>query len=350
MSLAAPFLIESGVSLAAYTTLELGGRARGLTVARSEVDVQRILEWARNSGWPLLFIGGGSNLVIGDDGFDGLAVHIDLRGRRVESGGEVWAAAGEPWDDLVAETVEAGLGSFACLSGIPGSVGATPIQNVGAYGAEVAETLTEVRVMHRVTGAARSLLPEDCAFGYRDSLFKRDPSWVVLSVRFRLRPGPPELRYGELTRALQGRAGSPQEVREAVLEIRGRKSMVLRPHDPNRRSVGSFFTNPVVAPEVAAKVAAIAAGEGLGDPPQYPSHAGVKLSAAWLIERSGIEKGLRRGLVGVSSAHTLALVHHGGGTTGALLALAAEVRAAVEARFGVRLAPEPQLVSCSLTA
>lgn len=345
--------------MAPFTTLELGGPARGMAVARTEAELGAALAWARREGWRVLLLGGGSNLVIGDDGFDGLVIRVGLRGRSVCSNGEVLAAAGEVWDGLVADTVQAGFAGFECLSGIPGSVGATPIQNVGAYGREIAELVTEVRVMSRATGAVSTLGPEQCGFGYRDSDFKRDPaSFAILSVRYRLEPGSPAIvRYPELEAAL--RAGkkappwAPGDVREAVLAVRRQKSMVLDPEDPNRRSVGSFFTNPVVPKARADAVVATALAAGLvQDPsevPRYPAGPDdVKLSAAWLIERSGIPKGYRSGSVGISSRHTLALVHHGGGSTRALLALAGEVRDAVVARFGVELRPEPTLVGCAL--
>ncbi|MEO1230344.1 MAG: UDP-N-acetylmuramate dehydrogenase [Myxococcota bacterium] len=349
-----PFVIESEVPLARYTTLELGGPARGFVTARSEDDLRRALDWARRQAWPVLILGGGSNLVVSDEGFDGLVVRVGLLGKRIDADGEVWAAAGERWDPFVAETVAAGLSGFECLSGIPGTVGATPIQNVGAYGQEVSELVTEVRALNRDTGAVRSFLPEDCDFAYRDSLFKRAPEWVVMSVRYRLRSGgPSEVRYPELQRALADRPPAPATVRQVVWSLRAKKSMVLSPGDPNRRSVGSFFTNPILEDARAERVVARALEEGMVEEPKEVPRFGAgegrsKLSAAWLIERSGTSKGLRRGTVGVSSAHTLALVHHGGGRTEHLLKLAAEVRERVESVFGVRLVPEPNLVNCHL--
>lgn len=349
-----PFLIASEVPLARHTTLELGGPARGFATARSEEELRRALGWARQESWPVLVLGGGSNLVVGDGGFEGLVIRVGLLGKRIEADGEVWAAAGEAWDPLVAETVAEGLSGFECLSGIPGTVGATPIQNVGAYGREVAEMVTEVRALHAVTGAVRTFLPEDCNFAYRDSVFKQGAEWVVLSVRYRLRVGgPAEIRYPELERALEGRPPTPASVREVVWSLRARKSMVLSAEDPNRRSVGSFFTNPIVEDEIADRVSDRALAEALvstaDEVPRFATGRGrSKLSAAWLIERSGTPKGYRRGPVGVSTAHTLALVHHGGGRTSDLLALAAEVRDRVEERFGVRLVPEPSLINCEL--
>lgn len=351
MASAPPFPYVPDALLAGLTSLELGGPARALASARSEPELATMIRWANAEAWPLLLVGGGSNLVIGDAGFDGLVVHVGLRGRRIDpTTGETWAAAGEPWDDLVQATVDAGLAGFECLSGIPGSVGATPIQNVGAYGREVADLLTEVRVLDRRTGAIRTFLPEDCGFGYRDSRFKREPeAFAVVSVRFQLVPGGgPVVRYSELARQVPPSA-TLAEVRGTVLAIRRSKSMVLDPDDPNRRSVGSFFTNPVVAAAEADRVARVAEAAGHALLPRWEAGPGrVKLSAAWLIERSGVARGLRSGPVGVSSRHTLALVHHGGGSTRDLLALAAEVRDRVWATFGVRLVPEPHLVGCAL--
>jgi UDP-N-acetylmuramate dehydrogenase len=313
------------------------------------------LDWAGTRSLPAVVLGGGSNLVVADAGFDGLVVRVAPRGLQFAAAGDVVlveAAAGEPWDGVVAETVARGLGGLECLSGIPGLAGATPIQNVGAYGQEVAETVSAVRVLDRTTGAVSTLPAPACTFSYRDSAFKRTPDrHVVLGVTFALRPaGPPALKYGELRRALAGVARpSLAEVRAAVLGLRRGKSMVIDPADPNCRSVGSFFTNPIVPAEQAARLVERALADGVvAGPDEVPRWAApggaVKLAAGWLIERAGVEKGLRRGPVGVSSRHALALVHHGGGTTAALLALAREIRDTVETRFGVRLVPEPTLL------
>jgi UDP-N-acetylmuramate dehydrogenase len=357
-------LVRDDVPLAPLTTLELGGRARHLVEAADEATILAALAWARTRGVPTLVLGGGSNVVVADAGYDGLIIRVRSRGRTfVPGGGEVrvTAAAGEPWDDLVAETVACGLAGLECLSGIPGLAGATPIQNVGAYGQEVAETIRGVRVADRFDGAIRELPPSECAFGYRDSVFRRAPDrHVVLAVTFGLRAGgAPTLRYRELAEAL---AGGPTptlaSARETVLALRRRKSMVIDADDPNlpnRRSAGSFFTNPIVAAADADRLAARAAAEGVvaspADVPRWPAGPGlVKLSAGWLIEHAGIAKGYRVGAVGVSTKHALALVHHGGGTTAALVALARHVRDAVAARFGVTLVPEPVFVGTSFSA
>lgn len=343
------------VPLAPRTTFGLGGLARCLVEATDEASLVAALRWAEAEGLPVLVLGGGSNVVVSDDGWDGLVVHMALRGieqNRTTGRFVLRVAAGEPWDEVVARTVEEGWAGLECLSGIPGSTGATPIQNVGAYGQEVAEVITAVHVWDRRAKERRVLAPEQCRFGYRDSAFKHDPDGaVVLAVDLALRPGgAPTLRYAELARALGG-AGTPSlvEVRERVLELRRSKSMVLDPHDENRRSAGSFFTNPVVEPDVAAALVKQAVREGVAASaaavPQFRAEGGrVKLAAGWLIEAAGFRKGERRGAVGISSRHALALVHHGGGSTRELLALAEEICERVRARFGVELQREPVLV------
>lgn len=355
-SLRAPVLsMLHDALLAPHTTLGLGGPARHLVVVTDEAELVEALAWATAHALPALVLGGGSNLLIGDAGWDGLVVKVDLRGFHLDrSGGRltVTVGAGEPWDEVVERTVREGWAGLECLSGIPGSTGATPIQNVGAYGQEVAEVIAAVHVWDRVAGCRRVLAPAECSFGYRDSAFKRDPERaVVLAVELELRPGgKPTLRYAELERAFGG-AATPSlvEVRERVLALRRAKSMVFDPSDPNGRSAGSFFTNPVVEPGVAAALVEQALREGLVERadavPRYPAEGGrVKLAAAWLIEAAGFRKGERRGAVGISSRHALALVHHGGGSTRELLALAAEIEAGVLARFGITLRREPVLV------
>ncbi|MCB9717682.1 MAG: UDP-N-acetylmuramate dehydrogenase [Myxococcales bacterium] len=342
------------VPLAPRTTLELGGAARHLAVLDDESSVPDLFWWSESRSLPVLILGGGSNLVIGDDGWDGLVLKVALRGiEHDRSAGRVTlrVGAGESWDELVAWTVGRGWAGIECLSGIPGSVGATPIQNVGAYGQEVADVITAVHVWDRRAKARRVLAADECGFGYRDSIFRRDPhAALVLAVELALRPGgAPTLRYGELARALAGEAApSLAEVRQRVLELRRGKSMVIDPDDPNRRSAGSFFTNPVVQPAVAEAVVELAVREGIVDDaarvPRFATDDGrVKIPAAWLIEASGLRKGWREGAVGISSRHALALVHHGGGSTAELLAFARRVRERVRERFGVELRPEPIL-------
>jgi UDP-N-acetylmuramate dehydrogenase len=347
--------VQHDVPLALRTTLGLGGPARHLVEATDEAGVIEALRWAEAAALPVLVLGGGSNLVVGDQGWDGVVVHMGLRGFEPDrSTGRLRlrVGAGEPWDELVARTVDEGWAGLECLSGIPGSAGATPIQNVGAYGQEVSEVITAVHVWDRRERSRRVLAPRECGFGYRDSAFKHDPERrVVLAVDLELRPaGTPTLRYAELARTFAGTA-SPTlaEVRARVLELRRGKSMVLDPADPNGRSVGSFFTNPVVEAAVADALVARALREGLVDRaaavPRFAAEGGrVKLAAAWLIEAAGFRKGERRGAVGISSRHALALVHHGGGRTCELLALAAEIQAGVRDRFGIELRPEPVIV------
>jgi UDP-N-acetylmuramate dehydrogenase len=346
--------VEPGVPLAPRCTLGVGGPARFLVEAATEAQVQEAHAWARARGLPLLVLGGGSNVVIADGGVDALVLRVALAGVETSHEGDavlLTAAAGEPWDPLVARTVAEGWAGLECLSGIPGLVGATPIQNVGAYGQEVADTVVAVRALDRRDGVASWLPAAACRFGYRDSRFRsaeRD-RWIVLAVRFRLRPGgAPTLRYAELVRELAARgvaAPSLAQVREAVLAVRRRKSMVLDPGDPNRRSCGSFFLNPTLAPEEAERLAA-RAGPGL---PRWPAGDGrVKVSAAWLIEAAGFVRGQRQGPVGLSSRHALALVCHDGARAADVVALARHLRDRVAERFGVRLEPEPVLWGLAL--
>ncbi|MFO0712636.1 MAG: UDP-N-acetylmuramate dehydrogenase [Sandaracinus sp.] len=353
----------ANVPLAPRTTLQLGGTARYFVSAQSDLEIAAALAWAESERLPVFVLGGGSNLIVPDEGVPGLVLAIETRGiatmPAVSGRGErtirVTAAAGEPWDDFVATTVQHGWQGLECLSGIPGLVGSTPVQNVGAYGQDVSETIVAVGVLDRATRLPRTLSPEECQFAYRDSALKREPSrYVVTWVCFELRPGaPPALKYAELQRALSPRE-SPTlaEVRDTVIALRKKKSMVLDPLDPNRRSAGSFFTNPIVSAALADEVVRRALERGVvqraAEVPRWPEKDGrVKLAAGWLIEKSGIAKGLRQGQVGVSSAHALALVHHGGGTTRELLALAAHVQDRVRESFGVELEREPVLLGAS---
>jgi UDP-N-acetylmuramate dehydrogenase len=337
------------VPLAGYSTLGVGGPARYFLEAREETDVLAALGWGASRGVPVRVLGGGSNLVVADAGVDALVVKLGLRGvthREVAGGVEVTAAAGEPWDPLVARAVGQDWAGLECLSGIPGLVGATPIQNVGAYGQDVSQTIVAVRALDRSSGEVVTLDAGACGFAYRASAFKnRVPDrYLILSVTYRLVPGgAPAVRYAELARYLEARGlatPSLAEVRAAVLAIRRAKSMVLDDlGDENRRSCGSFFVNPVVPAADAARVEARA-----GDPamPRWPERDGrVKLSAAWLIERAGFHRGETDGSVGLSTRHTLAVVAHAGATARDVVRFARQLRAGVEARFGVRLVPEP---------
>lgn len=342
--------VQQDVPLAPLTTLGLGGPARHFIRVRTEESLVEAFRWAREEGVPVQVLAGGSNVVVADAGYPGLIIHNQLLGCSVAKDGVVRVAAGEPWDDVVHKTVSADLAGLECLSGIPGSTGATPIQNVGAYGQQVADTLQSVRVLTRDQLEPVEFGPDDCEFAYRDSLFKRRPDrWVVLEVTFGLRPGgKAKVEYDELAGTL-GSSPSLAETRQAVLALRRSKSMVLDPDDPNRRSVGSFFLNPIVTDELANQVVQTALADGLVNDaaavPRFSVGGGKsKLAAAWLIERTGFHKGFVRGAVGISSKHALALVHHGGGTTAQLLSLADEIRDRVKSRFGVTLYREPRLL------
>lgn len=349
VALPADLDIRDHVPLAPRTTLGLGGPARHHLVAKTETDVVAALDWARRRDVRVAILGGGSNLVVSDSGFDGLVVEMALSGVEERIKGTrvfVTAAAGEAWDPFVARTVAARYAGLECLSGIPGRVGASPIQNVGAYGQEVAERLHEVRVFDRDAQVIRTLSPSQCEFAYRDSLFKRHPNrFVVFGATFVLEvDGAPSIRYAELERALGNDRGLAT-VRDEVIRLRRKKSMVIDAADPNRRSAGSFFTNPIVSRGVANALVERAMADGVvasaAAVPRWPHGNDVKLAAGWLIERAGIAKGLRRGNVGVSTHHALALVHHGGGSTRELMSLADEIRRTVSDRFGVTLVPEP---------
>jgi UDP-N-acetylmuramate dehydrogenase len=343
------FAPRERVPLAPLTTIGVGGPARWFVEAPDDGTVLTALEWARARDLRVLVLGGGSNLVVGDDGVDALVVRIASRGvdvRETRDGVELTAAAGEPWDALVGSATARGWAGVECLSGIPGLVGATPIQNVGAYGQEVSETVATVRALDAVTGRVLTFANDECGFGYRDSLFKSgEPGrFVVLAVTYRLRrSAAPMVRYAELEHALAARGvarPTVADVRESVIAIRRGKSMVIDPGDPNRRSCGSFFTNPIVPADTLPAIEARADDPAM---PRWPERDGrVKLSAAWLIERAGFRRGDGFGAVGLSTRHALAIVAHDGATAADVVALARRIQAAVDARFGVRLTPEPQ--------
>jgi UDP-N-acetylmuramate dehydrogenase len=345
------------VSLARYTTLRVGGPAARMITVGSEAELAATLAELDGAGEPVLILGSGSNLLVGDQGFPGTVVKIDIRGISPDvdgcAGAVVVVAAGEPWDDLVAHTVAQGWTGLEALSGIPGLTGATPIQNVGAYGAEVSDVISQVRTLDRQSGQFRTFFPVECGFGYRTSRFKHPSApgdwpgrYVVCSVTFQLRLGELSgpVRYAELARALGVAAGErapAADVRAAVLRLRAGKGMVLAEDDYDTWSAGSFFTNPVLT---AAEAAAL--------PPEAPRFAQpdgwVKTSAAWLIEHAGFGKGYGTGAARLSGKHTLALTNRGQARAEDVLDLAREIRAGVRARFGVTLVPEPVLVGCEL--
>ncbi|TDC96045.1 UDP-N-acetylmuramate dehydrogenase [Actinomadura sp. 7K507] len=348
------------VKLAGFTTLRLGGPARRFVEATTEAELVTEIRKADERGEPVLVLGGGSNLVVSDDGFPGTVVHVGTRGteRVASSGGTVHVRvqAGEDWDPFVARCVAEGLAGVECLSGIPGRVGATPIQNVGAYGQDVSETIVEVRAYDRHARTVVTLDRDACRFTYRHSVFKGDDRYVVLDVTYALHEAEESqpVAYAELANKLGVHPGDRvtlKEARDAVLELRRGKGMVLDAADPDTRSAGSFFTNPVLEPgqltELERRVA-----DRLGPDaafPRYPEIGDrVKTSAAWLIDRAGFTKGHTVGPVRISTKHTLALTNPGGASTADLLALAREVRGGVRDAFGVELVNEPVLVGVTL--
>ena len=343
--------IERDVALAPLTSLELGGPAKYFVRVRDEATLVQALRWSADREAPFAILAGGTNLIVPDEGYEGLVVHMSIDSLDFHEGGTVTAGAGVAWEKVVDGAVARSWAGLECLAGIPGSAGATPIQNVGAYGAEIAEAITRVRVIRCDTLEPEELAPKDCGFGYRDSSFKREPGrFIVSAVDFALRPnGPGTVRYAELASKI-GPDPTLAEIRRAVLELRRQKSMLVEPGDPNRRSVGSFFLNPLVSSADADRLVEQALADDLvsraDEVPRYPTEGPeVKLAAGWLIEKAGVAKGSRRGAIGVSSKHALALVHHGGGTTTELLAFADEIRARVLDRFGVTLEREPRLLA-----
>jgi UDP-N-acetylmuramate dehydrogenase len=354
-------LVRQHVPLAPLTTLRVGGAARTLVEATSAEEIAQAVSGADARREPVLVLGGGSNLVVGDGGFDGLVVKVASRGVAVtvdEARGRarIDVEAGEPWDELVARCVAEGWSGLECLSGIPGLAGATPIQNVGAYGQEVKETIASVRVLDRRTGEVRDVAARDCGFAYRASVFKGDATFVVTRVTFDLamtREGAP-IRYAELARALSVEAGARapmRVVRETIIALRRAKGMVLDDADPDSVSAGSFFVNPLVdEAQLALLVERVAArGIDAATIPRFASDDGrTKVSAAWLIERAGFVKGWSatpEARVGISRKHALALVNRGGATSAELLACAGAIREGVRGAFGVELSVEPVVIA-----
>jgi UDP-N-acetylmuramate dehydrogenase len=373
------------VRLADYTTLRLGGQAARFREAGTEMDLIEAVRAADAEAEPVLVLGGGSNLVVADEGYPGVVVLVAYTGLDFVHAGhnvEVTAASGQDWDELVQQCVAVGLAGVECLSGIPGRVGATPIQNVGAYGQEVAQTITHLRAYDRLTDQVVRLGAADCDFGYRTSMFKRQASasarsgrgargaalnpatatgrFVVLDVTFRLTAGPRSgpVRYGELSRVLgvpEGGQVPLADARAAVLELRRHKGMLLDDRDVDTRSAGSFFTNPIVSARKYGDLAAAAAtaGNGAVAIPHWPEvDERVKLSAAWLIEHAGFSRGFRLADdpagARISTKHTLALTNPGDASTASLIRLARQIRDGVRATFGVELASEPTLVGVEL--
>jgi UDP-N-acetylmuramate dehydrogenase len=349
--------IEENKPLAPLTTFGIGGPARWFVSASSEAEIQEAVAWAYQQAVPLFVLGGGSNLLVSDSGFPGLVLHTVLKGIGTVKVGQAWlyrVAAGEDWDQFVQRAVDDGCAGIECLAGIPGTVGGTPVQNVGAYGQEVSSTIAAVRVFDLREGVFRLFANPECGFGYRKSRFNTVDRgrYLVTRVKYRLtRGGAPEIKYTEVKWALDavtptGVQPTLAETSAAVRRLRQNKGMLLVEGDPNCKSAGSFFKNPVVSAEQLDRIRQVAAQI----PPQYPAESGVgaiplvKVPAAWLIEKAGFPRGYRLGAAGISSRHTLALVNLGGATAREILALAARIAEAVEGKFDIRLEREPVLV------
>ena len=337
--------------LGPMTTLEVGGPARYFVTCRAEAEIVDALEFARKSDLQVFILGGGSNVVVSDDGFDGLVIEIAVDRstdrtsmKHFVENGIVTAGAGESWDDVVKFCVENGLAGVECLSGIPGSVGGTPVQNVGAYGQEVSETIDSVGAIDTTTLEPVRLSASECGFAYRQSIFNTSERgrYVIYDVSFRLTPGGrPKIVYRDLIEHFADRRPSLGETRDAVISIRRSKSMVIEAMDENRRSVGSFFKNPVVGREILDRIAA----EFDANVPHFAAAADlVKIPAAWLIENAGFYKGYRKGNAGISSRHSLAIVNLGGANAREILELKDEIQKTVREKFDIELLPEPVFI------
>lgn len=346
-----PSWFSRNEAIAPFTTLGLGGPAELFGQAKTLSEVEDAYRWASKARTPVTVLAGGSNVVVADAGVAGLVLQMAWQGLEIQKEDDlvtVIAAAGTPLDDVVALAVAEGWAGLECLSGIPGSVGATPVQNVGAYGQEVAERILWVEVFQRQRLGFQRLFPEQCGFAYRSSIFRGASPYIITRVAFGLSPGGrASLRYPELAELFGWPKNPPSliEVRDAVLDLRRKKGMVLAPGLPESRTVGSFFKNPVLSRERFEALEKCLWQQGVLPPPQAPPHfevpTGIKVPAAWLVEQAGLPRGTRRGAVGISPHHALALVHWGGGTTGELVAFAREIQNTVKATFGITLEPEP---------
>jgi UDP-N-acetylmuramate dehydrogenase len=345
-------VVRQNVPLAPFTTLGVGGSARYFADAYTEIDVCEAVRFAQSRGLPLFVLGGGSNLLVADTGFDGLVLKVSLRGiTSMAKGNEVTfrAAAGEDWDAFAAHSVEQNCAGVECLSGIPGTLGGTPLQNVGAYGQDVSESITAVEVLHIASLERQTLSNRDCGFGYRSSIFNTAERgrYIILHVSFvLLHGGEPAVRYVDLQKAFANAAERPtlSQVRSAVRDIRRTKAMLLVPGDEDARSAGSFFKNPVVThwqfDDLEAGLRS--RGETL---PNYPAGLGFrKISAAWLVEHAGFAKGYTRGAAGISRRHALAIVNRGGATAADIVNLKDEIQSRVLAEFGIELQAEPEFL------
>lgn len=342
--------LQENVSLAPYTTFGVGGPARYFTEATCESDVRQAIGFADTRQVPLFVIGGGSNLLVSDEGFPGIVLRIAIHGIDVSADREkrlFQVAAGEDWDEFVALTVAQNCAGLECLSGIPGTVGASPVQNIGAYGQEVSDTISQVYAIEIATGRILELPPEECGFGYRSSLFNTEDKarFIILGVRFSLVPdGEAKISYRDLQQYFDAKTPSLSEVRKAVREIRHRKGMLIVEGDPDCRSAGSFFKNPIISLPKLEEIKAVTEKRGVTIP-IFPAPAGhAKVPAAWLVEQSGFAKGYTKGPAGISNRHTLAIVNRGGAKASDILALKEEIQKAVNDRFGIELKPEPVML------
>jgi UDP-N-acetylmuramate dehydrogenase len=345
--------ISEHISLAPLTTLKIGGEARFFARAESEDQLMAGLEFARKNALPVFILGGGSNVLIADEGFEGLVLQMAIKGISFEEN-IVTASAGEEWDSLVEACVEKGLAGIECLSGIPGFIGATPIQNIGAYGQDVSETISSVRVYDRETSVFETMSGADCGFAYRSSIFNttQKSRYIVLAVTYSLNSdGAPAIRYADLKKYFDANPGTPtlRAVRDAVIEIRAQKSMVIAANDPNSRSAGSFFKNPIVSEEKFREIqnkAEMSGSTVTGVPiPHFAASNGeIKIPAAWLIEKSGFQKGYVLGNAGLSTNHTLAIINRGDARAREVVELKNKIQESVEGKFGVMLKPEPVFI------
>jgi UDP-N-acetylmuramate dehydrogenase len=344
--------IQENIALAPLTTLRIGGEARFFVRAEEVEDVEAAVAFAGDKNLPLFVLGGGSNVLISDNGWPGLALQIGISGIDHSHERETIrfvVGAGEEWDAFVALCVSRSCAGVECLSGIPGSVGATPVQNVGAYGQEVSQTIDSVLVFDLATKQIREMNAEDCEFGYRSSVFntRERERYIILHVTYELHhDGPPNLQYADLRNYFSGREETPtlSEIREAVRKIRASKGMLITSGDPDSQSAGSFFKNPVLTPAQYEELVCRAEARNL-QVPSYPALSQQKkISAAWLVENSGFAKGYVKGHVGISSKHALALVNRGGASASEILVLKNEIQERIEQVWGIKLEPEPVLV------
>lgn len=345
-------VVRENVSLAPFTTLKIGGKARFFVSAETEKQIIEAINFAEDYDLDVFVLGGGSNVVIADSGFNGLVAQVNLKGREISAEKDetvsVTARAGEDWDEFVAFCVERNLQGIECLSGIPGFVGGAPIQNIGAYGQEVSETITKVRVFDRKTREILELTNADCGFEYRKSVFnkKEKNRFIVLAVTFALKKNaPPKIVYKDLQAFFNGKKPTLRETREAVCRIRAEKAMLVRQDGADSRSVGSFFKNPIVSNAEFEQIKEIAGKMGVENIPHFKAdEQNVKIPAAWLIEKSGFEKGYTKGNAGLSTRHTLALTNHGNASAAEILKLKNEIQIKVRKSFNIELAVEPVLV------